>query len=62
MPAIDISRPDFMSEPELEQFADSVSGFFGREAPPEVVQAWRDQGRVDLEMWRKSGEQGLLGV
>jgi acyl-CoA dehydrogenase len=47
---------------ELAMLADAADRFFQREAPPDVIARWRRQGQVDVEIWRKAGSAGLLGV
>ncbi len=62
MSALNVVEPDFMLEPEITLFGESVAKFFQREVPPKRVQAWRDAGQVDGEIWRQAGKAGLLGV
>jgi acyl-CoA dehydrogenase len=59
---LQVATPAFMADEELTLFADSVSRFFDRHAPPETVERWRKNGIVDRDMWNKAGEAGLLGV
>lgn len=44
---------------EISIFSDAVGQFFERECKPHV-EAWRKQGYVPQEMWKKAGEAGLL--
>jgi acyl-CoA dehydrogenase len=59
---LEVAEPEFMMEEDLRIFAESVTHFLEREAPPERVQKWRDGGVVERDFWTKAGEQGLLGV
>jgi long-chain-acyl-CoA dehydrogenase len=59
---LEVAEPEFMMQEDLRIFADSVTQFLEREAPPERVQKWRDMGVVERDFWTKAGEQGLLGV
>jgi alkylation response protein AidB-like acyl-CoA dehydrogenase len=51
-----------MQDPEITLLADSAARFFEREATPERIQKWRDDGQVERAFWRQAGEAGLLGV
>lgn len=62
MTALQVAIPDYMQDPELEMFADSVARFFQREAPPARVEQWREAGQVERDIWTKAGETGLMGV
>ena len=62
MPALDVPPPPCMRDPELEMLADSAGKFFERNAPPERVAKWRNDGQVERDFWRAAGEAGLLGV
>ncbi|NML07242.1 acyl-CoA dehydrogenase family protein [Sphingomonas sp. G-3-2-10] len=62
MPVLDVPPPACMRDPEIELLADSAARFFEREATPERIQKWRDEGQVDRSFWRQAGEAGLLGV
>jgi acyl-CoA dehydrogenase len=62
MPAIDLPPPAWMQDPEIALLADSAARFFEREATPERIQKWRDDGQVERAFWRQAGEAGLLGV
>jgi acyl-CoA dehydrogenase len=62
MSAADIPLPQFMSDPDIEVFRDSVIRFYGQHAPPERVQKWRVDGQVEREFWTAAGQAGLLGV
>jgi acyl-CoA dehydrogenase len=59
---LELAEPEFMVEPELRIFADSVAEFLEGEAAPERVQKWRDAGIVERDFWTKAGQQGLLGI
>jgi acyl-CoA dehydrogenase len=59
---LQVEKPAFMADEEITLFADAVSKFLDRHAPPEVVERWRRNGIVDRDMWFKAGEAGLLGV
>jgi acyl-CoA dehydrogenase len=51
-----------MADEELRMFADSVGKFLDRNAPPERVAKWREEGMVERDFWREAGQAGLLGV
>lgn len=51
-----------MQDPEIELLADSAARFFEREATPERIAKWREEGRVERAFWRQAGEAGLLGA
>ncbi len=51
-----------MADEEIRMFADSVGKFLERNAPPERVAKWREEGMVEREFWREAGQAGLLGV
>lgn len=59
---LDVAEPDFMNEDELHMFADTVTRWLEREAPPERVEKWREQGCVERAFWTKAGEEGFLGI
>ena len=48
-------------EPEHELFRESVAGFLQAEVVPHKDR-WESQGKVDKSMFRKAGQQGLLGM
>jgi acyl-CoA dehydrogenase len=58
----DFPEPAFMADEEIRMFADSVGKFLARNAPPERVAKWREDGMVEREFWREAGQAGLLGV
>ena len=62
MAVLNVERPAFMAEEELNIFEDAVGRFFEEHAPPEATARWREQGVVDRELWNKAGEAGLLGL
>lgn len=51
--------PRRIFEPEHEMFRHTVRRFVEAEIAPHV-DAWRDQGHVDREIYRKAGENGFL--
>jgi alkylation response protein AidB-like acyl-CoA dehydrogenase len=51
-----------MEDPEIQMFSDAAGKFFQREATPQKIAKWREQGQVDREIWEKAAENGLLGV
>lgn len=51
-----------MQDPEIELLADSAARFFEREATPDRIAKWREEGRVERAFWRQAGEAGLLGA
>ena len=62
MPAIDVPRPDYMRDAELEMLCDQAGRFFAREATPERIAKWRVDGQVERAFWRQAGAAGLLGA
>ena len=50
------------ADDELQMFSTAVVRFLEQEAPPARTAAWREQGSVERDFWRKAGEMGLLGV
>jgi acyl-CoA dehydrogenase len=62
MPVLNVERPAFMAEEDLNIFEDAVGRFFEEHAPPEAAARWREQGVVDRALWTKAGEAGLLGL
>ena len=45
----DFPEPAFMADEEIRMFADSVGKFLQRNAPPERVAKWREDGMVERE-------------
>jgi acyl-CoA dehydrogenase len=62
VPVLDVPRPAFMQDPDLQMFEDAASRFFERAAPPERVARWREAGQVEREFWREAGAAGFLGT
>jgi acyl-CoA dehydrogenase len=62
MQALNVAPAKWRDDEELNIFDKSVREFFAREAPPEKVAKWRENGIVDREMWLKAGRAGLLCV
>jgi acyl-CoA dehydrogenase len=62
MTALDIPAPEFMRDSDIQLFRDSVIRFYEREAPPERVQKWREDGQVERSFWTSAGQAGFLGV
>jgi acyl-CoA dehydrogenase len=62
MQALNVVPAKWRDSEELNIFDKAVRDFFAREAPPEKVAKWRENGIVDREMWNKAGEAGLLCV
>jgi acyl-CoA dehydrogenase len=62
MPAIATAPAKWRESEELNVFDSAVRSFFAREAPPEKIAKWRENGIVDREMWTKAGRAGLLCV
>lgn len=58
MPAVNVEKPQWMTE-DLQIFEDSVAKFTERELLPHGA-AWEAAGQVPREIWRKTGEAGLL--
>ena len=47
--------------PEHQMFRDTCRRFFEKEVMPFHMK-WEEEGIVPRELWRKAGEQGLLGM
>ncbi len=62
MPVLDVERPAFLAEEDLNIFESAVGKFFEDNATPEDTARWRANGIVDRDMWTKAGEAGLLGI
>jgi acyl-CoA dehydrogenase len=62
MPVLDVERPEFLAQEDLNIFEDAVGRFFDEHATPEDTARWRANGIVDRDLWYKAGEAGLLGL
>jgi acyl-CoA dehydrogenase len=62
MPVLDVERPAFLAEDDLNIFEGAVGRFFDEYATPEDTARWRANGIVDRDLWYKAGEAGLLGL
>jgi acyl-CoA dehydrogenase len=62
MPVLDVERPAFLAEEDLNIFEGAVGRFFDEYATPEDTARWRANGIVDRDLWYKAGEAGLLGL
>src|SRR6201999_2973092 len=62
VPVLDVPRPVFMQDPDIQMFEDAASRFFERAAPPERVAGGREAGPEEREFWREAGEAGFLGM
>jgi acyl-CoA dehydrogenase len=62
MPVLDVERPAFLAEEDLNIFESAVGRFFDENATPEDTARWRANGIVDRDLWYKAGEAGLLGL
>ena len=62
MPVLNVERPAFMAEEELNIFEDAAGRFFEEHASPEATARWRENGVVDRDMWTRAGQAGLLGL
>jgi acyl-CoA dehydrogenase len=60
MPALNVATAKWRESEELNIFDKGVRDFFAKEATPEKMAKWRENGVVDREMWTKAGEAGLL--
>jgi acyl-CoA dehydrogenase len=62
MSVLAVEDPEFLREPDVVAFEDSVAKFLKRQAPQERVARWREAGQVDRKIWQEAGAAGLLGV
>jgi acyl-CoA dehydrogenase len=62
MSVLDVERPAFLAEEDLNIFEDAVGRFFDQYATPADTARWRANGIVDRDLWFKAGEAGLLGL
>ena len=62
MTVLDVERPAFLAEEDLNIFQAAVGRFFDEHATPEATARWRANGIVDREIWTKAGAAGLLGL
>jgi acyl-CoA dehydrogenase len=60
MTVLDVERPAFMAEEDLNIFRDAVGRFFDEHATPEDNARWRANGVVDRDLWTRAGAAGLL--
>ena len=58
---LDVPKPAWRQDEELDIFSDAVGQFLEKECVPHM-QEWRKAGIVPREMWNKAGEMGLLGA
>ncbi|MBI1238704.1 MAG: acyl-CoA dehydrogenase [Alphaproteobacteria bacterium] len=58
MSVLNVPKPSYMTE-DLEIFEDAVEKFCDRELVPHTAE-WEENGIVPREIWRKTGEAGLL--
>ena len=56
---LNVPKPAWRQDEELDIFSDAVGQFFERECGPHIQQ-WRKDGIVPREMWKKAGEMGIL--
>jgi acyl-CoA dehydrogenase len=60
MGVLNVPKPAWRDEEDLNIFEDAVGRFLQEHAPPEAGERWREQGIVDRELWNRAGEAGLL--
>ena len=53
---------DFSPSPEQRLLIDSVGEFLARECPPERQKEWDESHSFPVDVWRKMGQQGWLGI
>ncbi|MEZ5952812.1 MAG: acyl-CoA dehydrogenase family protein [Hyphomonas sp.] len=58
---LNVPKPVWRQEEDLDIFSDAVGQFFEKECAPQVPE-WRKAGIVPREIWTKAGEMGLLGA
>ncbi|WP_273187605.1 acyl-CoA dehydrogenase family protein [Hyphomonas adhaerens] len=58
---LNVPKPAWRQDEELDIFSDAVGQFFEKECAPHVPQ-WRKAGVVPKDIWKKAGEMGLLGA
>lgn len=56
---LNVPMPAWRQAEDVAMFSDAVGRFFERECAPHVS-AWRRDGVVPRDMWRKAGEAGIL--
>jgi acyl-CoA dehydrogenase len=60
MSVLNVPKPAWRDEEDLNIFEDAVGRFLQEHAPPEAGERWREQGIVDRDVWTRAGEAGLL--
>lgn len=59
---LDVATPAWREDEEFAIFTDAVGKFLDAEAPPELVETWREGKCVPRSFWEKSAEAGLMGL
>lgn len=62
MAAIEIDRPSYMDDEELNIFAKTVDHFLKMHVGVPQMAAWREKGIVPRDVWHAAGSAGLLGA
>ena len=57
-----VATPKWREDEEFAIFTDAVGKFLDAEAPPEVVDKWREGKCVPRHFWEKSAAAGLMGL
>ena len=58
---LNVPPSPWRQDEEISIFGEAVGQFFERECAPHVA-AWRKQGYVPRDIWKKAGAMGLLGA
>ncbi|MGX6648556.1 acyl-CoA dehydrogenase family protein [Maricaulaceae bacterium MS644] len=56
---LNVPRPEWLDQEDVNIFEDAVRGFVAKECLPHT-ERWEKEGVVDRDVWTKAGEAGLL--
>ncbi|MCI3180019.1 acyl-CoA dehydrogenase [Caulobacter sp. CCUG 60055] len=59
MGVLNVEKPAFMAEEDLNIFEEAVGRFFDEHAPEQRTAKWREDGVVERAMWTEAAEAGL---
>lgn len=57
-----VATPAWREDEEFAIFTEAVGKFLDAEAPPELVETWREGKCVPRSFWEKAAEAGLMGL